>query len=84
MTTRECAGNTAGGATDKGSMADECVDPNTVTVDNVTVALLTVFTVLVFLISLPQNYKLFDTKSSEGISLTTVILTLVLNFTNVA
>jgi len=65
-------------------MADECVDPNTVTVDNVTVALLTVFTVLVFLISLPQNYKLFDTKSSEGISLTTVILTLVLNFTNVA
>lgn len=62
---------------------DECLDPNT-KVDNVTVALLTVFTVLVFLISLPQNYKLFDTKSSEGISLTTVILTLVLNFTNVA
>lgn len=65
------------------SNLDRCVDPST-KIEDIDVVMLTVFTVLTIVVSLPQNYKLFVNKSSEGLSLTTVILTLVFNFTDVA
>ena len=65
------------------SNLDACVAADT-PVDDFTVYLQTFFTFTTFVISLPQNYKLWSLKSSKGLSLTTVVLTLVMNFTDVA